>query len=161
MIRNEAEYKEAVKRLQGERERMTVQEKELKKMGLGAAELKRALDPMRSFHLQLAEEIESYERLQRGDFEELKNLHGLGRQLVALRIAKGITQRELADRLDVHESQISRDERNEYHGISVERASKILDALAVNLLSYCDEIFESDSPEPETRSAKSKKKAVG
>lgn len=135
MIRNEAEHKEALRRLQEEKERMKSQEKELKKLGLDKDEIKRAMDPMKSFHLQLAEEIESYERLVKGDLGELSNLHGLGRTLVALRIARGISQRELAQRLEVNESQVSRDERNEYHGISVERASRILDALKVDLRS--------------------------
>ena len=38
-----------------------------------------------------------------------------------------------AAKLGVHESQVSRDERNEYHGITVERAIKILDTLGVKL----------------------------
>jgi hypothetical protein len=135
MIRNEAELKEALRRLQEEKERMKSQEKELKKLGLDKSEIKRAMDPMKSFHLQLAEEIESYERLVKGDLGDLSNLHGLGRTLVALRIARGISQRELAQRLEVNESQVSRDERNEYHGVSVERASRILDALKVDLRS--------------------------
>jgi transcriptional regulator with XRE-family HTH domain len=59
----------------------------------------------------------------------------VGRTLVALRIALGLTQRELAERLDVNESQVSRDERNEYQGITVDRASRILDALGVTLKS--------------------------
>ena len=51
----------------------------------------------------------------------------------SLRIAQGLTQRDLAKRLAVHESQVSRDERNEYFGISMERAVKILDALNAKL----------------------------
>jgi hypothetical protein len=35
--------------------------------------------------------------------------------------------RELARRLGVHETQVSRDERNEYFGITLERAAKILE----------------------------------
>jgi hypothetical protein len=31
--------------------------------------------------------------------------------------------------LDVDESQVSRDERNEYHGMTVDRAARVLDAL--------------------------------
>ncbi|MCU0661708.1 MAG: helix-turn-helix domain-containing protein [Myxococcota bacterium] len=135
MIRNEGEYQEAVRRLQDERERLTQHQAHLEGMGLGVEEVKRALDPLRAFHEQLAEEVESYERLKRGDLDELMNLHGLGVTLVALRIALGLTQRELAERLGVHESQVSRDERNEYHGITVERASRILDAMGVRLRS--------------------------
>jgi transcriptional regulator with XRE-family HTH domain len=72
-------------------------------------------------------------RLKRGEFEELDNLRGLGHLLISLRIAQGISQRELAKKLDVHESQVSRDERNEYFGITLERAVKILDTLNVRL----------------------------
>lgn len=67
-------------------------------------------------------EVEQYERLKRG-------------QLDALRIAQGMTQSELAARLGVHESSVSRDERNAYHGITVECASRVLDALGVELRS--------------------------
>ncbi len=135
MIRNEVEYQEAVKRLKEERGRYDEHERELVRMGLKPDEVKRAMDPLRSFNLQLVEEVEAYERLKRGDLGELDNLHGLGRTLVALRIARGLTQRELAERLDVNESQVSRDERNEYQGITVDRASRILDALGVTLKS--------------------------
>lgn len=90
-------------------------------------------DPMKSFHEQLKEEVASYERLQRGEFEELQNFHGLGRLLIALRISQGVSQRELAERLEVHESQVSRDERNEYHGVTVERANRVLEALGVQV----------------------------
>jgi ribosome-binding protein aMBF1 (putative translation factor) len=88
---------------------------------------------MESFHLQLEEEVESYERLKRGEFDDLDNLRGLGQLLISLRISQGVSQRELAKRLKVHESQVSRDERNEYFGITLERAAKILDALNARL----------------------------
>jgi ribosome-binding protein aMBF1 (putative translation factor) len=133
MIRSEAEYQEASRRILQERERLTEHKKRLEETGLSAAEVKRALDPLRSFHDQFVEEVESYERLKRGEFEAFQNLHGLGQALVALRIARGITQRELARRMDVHESQVSRDERNEYHAVTVQRASRILDALQIKL----------------------------
>ncbi len=133
MIRNEAEYLHASARLLEERNRLSEHRARLKEAGLDDDEVKRVIDPIESFHLQLREEVESYERLRRGEFEELVNLRGLGHLLISLRIAKGISQRDLAKRLDVHESQISRDERNEYFGITLERAIKILDALNVKL----------------------------
>ena len=135
MIRNENEYREAVRRLDEEKARFDQHQDRLMSMGLSADEVKTALDPMRSFHEQLKEEVESYERLKRGEMAELMNLHGLGLTLVGLRIALGLSQRELAERLGIHESQVSRDERNEYHGITVERAARVLDALGVRLIS--------------------------
>src|SRR5215471_16569591 len=133
MIRNEVEYQEASARLADERQRLAEHRARLREAGLGDEEIKRVIDPMESFHLQLQEEVESYERLKRGEFEELENFRGFGHLLISLRIAKGISQRELAKRLSVHESQVSRDERNEYFGITLERAVKILDALNVRL----------------------------
>ena len=133
MIRNETEYQEASARLADERKRLADHRVRLKKAGLSKEEIKRVSDPMESFHLQLEEEVESYERLKRGEFDDLDNLRGLGQLLISLRIAQGVSQRELAKRLKVHESQVSRDERNEYFGITLERAIRILDALNVRL----------------------------
>ena len=61
MIRNENEYREAVGRLADEKLRINAQRAELKKMGLTTAEIKRAVDPILSFHLQLEEEVQSYD----------------------------------------------------------------------------------------------------
>jgi DNA-binding XRE family transcriptional regulator len=140
MIRNESEYREAVERIGQEKQRLARQEAELKAMGLGPAEVKRALDPMRSFHQQLVEEVASYERLKRGEFDEIENLRGMGQLLVSLRIARGLTQRQLAEKLGVHETQVSRDERNEYHGITLERAARVLEALGVEVRSRVERV---------------------
>lgn len=133
MIRNETEYKEAVTRLEDERRRLAEHHERLKETGLSAEEIKRVLDPIESFHRQLREEVDSYERLKRREFDELENFRGFGHLLISLRIAQGISQRDLAKRIGVHESQVSRDERNEYFGITLERAVKLLDALNVHL----------------------------
>ena len=147
MIRNETEYQEAVQRLTEEKQRLAAHEARLQAQGLRGTDLKRAMDPLVSFHLQLEEEVESYERLKRGDVGELKNLHGLGQLLIALRISLGLTQRQLAERLGIHESQVSRDERNEYHGMTVERASRVLDALHVTLRSAVEQPIRPRPPD--------------
>ena len=133
MIRNEDEYQEASKRLDDETLRLEQHRARLKEAGLNDDEIKCVIDSLASSHLQLREEVEAYERLKRGEFEVLDNLRGLGHLLITSRIAQGLTQRELARRLGVHETQVSRDERNEYFGITLERAAKILDALSVRL----------------------------
>jgi len=140
MIRNDTEYRRAVERVRAEDARIQAQKDELKAMGLSRAQITRATDPLVSFHLQLVEEVEAYERLQRGEFDILTNLGGLGCLLISLRIAKGITQTELAERLGVHMSQISRDERNEYHGITLERAQRVLEALGVQVMSRVEQL---------------------
>lgn len=93
-----------------------------------------------SFHEQLKEEVEYYERVKRGEFEAIQNLVDVGRILIGARIALGMTQRELAERLDVSEAQVSKDERNEYHGITLEKAQRILDALGVTLTSRVEHL---------------------
>lgn len=133
MIQCEDDYQQAVCQLKAEEERLRTTQLELQTLNLSEEEIKRVLDPMRSFHEQLKEEVESYEKLKRGEFDEIRNFEGMGRLLVALRIAQGLSQRELAERLNLHESQVSRDERNEYHGISVDRIKRILDALGAEI----------------------------
>ena len=144
MIRNEAEYNEAVRRLADERARMKDQKGKLGELSLSRAEIKRAMDPVRSFHEQLKEEVESYERLKRGDFGEMHNFQGVGQLLIALRIAGGFSQRDLAEKLGVHESQVSRDERNEYHGVTVDRANRVLEALGAVVTSRVEEFTVVD-----------------
>jgi len=144
MIRNENEYKEAVNRIAEEEQRLNDHAMNLRDAGLDPVEVDRVMEPMRSFHEQLKEEVESYERLKRGEFDELLNLKGTGQLLVSLRIALGITQRELADRLGVNESQVSRDERNEYNGIRLDRATKILEVLGVEIRTRVDVIPPSE-----------------
>lgn len=133
MIRNESEYREAVHRLRDERDRLDAHRRALREAGLADDEVKRVCDPMETFHQQLREEVAFYERIARGEFGELRNFRGIGQLLVGLRIAQGLSQRELAERLGVHESQVSRDERNEYFNVTLERATRVLEALNAEL----------------------------
>lgn len=133
MIRNEKEYKEALSRLEKDREVLEAQQRALAESGLSKEEVERVLGPMLSFRAQLEEEVEWYERVRRREFAVSHDVRDMGRTLIALRIANGLSQRELAERLDVSEAQISRDERNEYHGITVERAQRVLDAMGESL----------------------------
>jgi len=126
MIRNEREYKEAVRRLKQDKEVIQKQKISLESINLQPEEISRALEPMLSLHQQLVEEVEWYERVKRKDLDTIKSLDEVGRLLIALRIASGLTQKDLAKCLSVTEAQVSRDERNEYHGISLERAQKII-----------------------------------
>lgn len=135
MIRTESEYRHALARVDAEKQRLSDYAGACASKGFTPEQVAKLLEPLQSFHAQLLEEIDAYERLRRGEFGELENLSGLGRLLIGIRIAKGITQRELAERMGVSETMVSRDERNEYHGITVERARRVLDALGARLLT--------------------------
>ena len=62
---------------------------------------------------------------------ETSDLAHLGLLLVKLRVAAGLTQTELAKRLGVDRSNVSRDESDGYCGITLERATRVLYALNV------------------------------
>ena len=135
MIRTESEYKEAVKRRDAEKVQIAEYRAQLKTQKLSAEMIAKAIQPYESFRLQLVEEIEGYERIKQGIIKDTYNLDAIGQRLIGIRICLGLSQRELAVKLGVHESQISRDEKNEYHGITVERVNEILSALGVSMKS--------------------------
>ena len=139
MIRSEPEYQRALERLKEDQEGIEAQRKVFLEQGLTDEEAEKALEPMISFRAQLEDEVRWYERVRRRDFGVLENLSALGTTLIALRIANGYSQKELADRLGVSEAQVSRDERNEYHGITIERAQRILDAMGETLESRVED----------------------
>jgi predicted transcriptional regulator len=112
---------------------MQAQREKLEELSLPADQIELVMAPLLSFNCQLKEEVEWYERVKRRDFGVFTQLTEIGPLLVALRIANGISQAELAKRLAVDVSQISRDERNEYHGISIERAERVVAALGEEL----------------------------
>lgn len=97
--------------------------------GLSSEHVELCMAPHLTMQDSLEGQLDWYERARRGQIWPLPDLRAIGLSLIALRIAKGLTQRQLAARLGVNEAQVSKDEKNEYHGISVERAQRIIDAL--------------------------------
>lgn len=143
MIKTEKEYLESKNRLDQEYQTIEEHKLKMKNAGLNEDQIRMAIDPLLSFAIQLKEEVEEYEKLKRGQFDKFVNLNGIGRTLVALRIYKGLSQKQLAEKLMVAESQVSRDERNEYHGASIEKIEKILNSLGVVIKSEIDADFRN------------------
>lgn len=80
---------------------------------------------------ELRTQLKRYEQLRDGtitgrDFDSLRELPTA---LIEARIAAKLTQRALADRLDVAEQQIQRWEATAYAGVGLERLQDIADAL--------------------------------
>ena len=133
MIRSEAEYRDAVARAQKTAERLVQYRDELRAEGLSPDEVEKVVGSMVSIQDDLHEEIGRYRRFKEGDLSVFRGLREIGQLLIAARLARGLSQRELSEKLNIHESQVSRDERNEYQGISVERAVQVLEVLSIDL----------------------------
>ena len=102
----------------------------------------------------LKKQLEQYESLKKGEIKCLKLLNP-GQQLIGVRILVGVTQSELAERLNISQAAINKDERNEYSGASFEKLSRV--ALALNChLEVKIEGF-SLSPEKNRRSGKDRR----
>jgi HTH-type transcriptional regulator/antitoxin HigA len=80
-------------------------------------------------------EISEYEDLKEGRLLsfEATNLDSLGELLIKARIARGLTQEQLAAELGMTQQQIARYERNNYQKISLWRLAEIAEALELDL----------------------------
>lgn len=131
MNRNDPERREAARRLEQGRAHLEAHQLELEGLGYGPEAVVLGVAPLLNSVENLSAEIALYDRLARGDLSPHWELDQLGLLLIESRIASGLSQRSLAAKLGCHESQVSRDERNCYHGVTLARAQQILDALGV------------------------------
>jgi DNA-binding XRE family transcriptional regulator len=85
--------------------------------------------------LELEKELAHYEELRSGDMKELTatSILELGSKLIEARIASGLSQRALAERLGIQEQQIQRYEQDRYSAANLNRLSAIADALHVKI----------------------------
>jgi DNA-binding XRE family transcriptional regulator len=92
-------------------------------------------DALKSQIEEMTSDVEEYEALRAGKVTEFEaqSFNDLPNLLVKARIARSMTQKELADRLQVKEQQVQRWESNDFHGASIETLMAIADALSVVL----------------------------
>lgn len=131
--------------LEHEEHTLAEQRRILDATGLNAEQVEAAMEPLLCFNVQLREEVETYEQIMAGNFSGLENFDSIGRLLIALRIRKKLSQRELAIRLGISESQVSRDEADEYHGATLKRLRDVLHALGIRLVNKVT-IIEDSGP---------------
>lgn len=83
----------------------------------------------------MRDELAEYEKLRDGSTTviEATSLAGLADALIKVRIARGWTQRQLADRLGVAEQQVQRYESTSYRTASLARLCDIAEALDVTI----------------------------
>ncbi|MEX2347928.1 MAG: helix-turn-helix transcriptional regulator [Balneolaceae bacterium] len=139
MIRTDKEYRKAIEKLEDEEKILNAQKKHFIELGHTGEELERLMQPLLSFHEQLKEEVETYEQMKRGNLGVLMDFNQIGRWLIGVRIATGLSQKEFAKKIGVSEAQVSRDENNEYHGITIEKAQRLLEILGVRFKAEIEE----------------------
>lgn len=67
-----------------------------------------------------------------GEYDDLKVLYDIKREIIRLRLEQGLSQKELADKINTKQSAISRLESGEYNP-SIEFLAKIANALGKEL----------------------------
>ena len=88
-------------------------------------------DGLQSMIDELREEIQEYERTKQGDVDmtSLTSVHMVPRTLIRARIARGLSQRQLAQLVGLKEQQIQRYEANDYSNVDLGRVQEIARAL--------------------------------
>jgi DNA-binding Xre family transcriptional regulator len=83
----------------------------------------------------LREQLDRYEALKSGKVRQRKvhSLRELPVLLIEGRIAAGLTQRQLADRLGLAEQQVQRYESTLYSGVGLDRLQEVVDALGLEI----------------------------
>lgn len=82
---------------------------------------------------QLEDELREYDHLMTGDLKlpKIDRLDLIAPFIAKLRIAKGVSQTELARRLGVSKQIVSRYEENDYQTVGIARLQEILDAIGI------------------------------
>ena len=81
---------------------------------------------------QLEAEIEEYENMKKSPLPNVLRIHNLveiSHQLVRLRIARRLTQAQLAARIGCKQADVSRLEREDYQGYTISQLKKIAASL--------------------------------
>ena len=82
---------------------------------------------------QLEDELGEYDRLKAGEvaLPHVERLDQIAPFITRIRIAKGLSQTELAKRLGVSKQVISRYEESDYQTVAISRLQEILDAIGI------------------------------
>ena len=84
---------------------------------------------------ELKRQLEEYDQLRSGRLKRLKKsaFQDLPIELIRARIARGLTQKDLARKLGVKEQQIQRYEETDYASASLSRINEVIKALNIEV----------------------------
>ncbi|MGB5634234.1 MAG: helix-turn-helix transcriptional regulator [Waterburya sp.] len=82
----------------------------------------------------LQQEIANYESLRQQQTSiKITSIKELPLALIRARIAMGMTQKKLAEKMGVKEQQVQRDEANQYNSAGFHRIAEVADALGIQI----------------------------
>ncbi|MFM9969904.1 MAG: helix-turn-helix domain-containing protein [Burkholderiales bacterium] len=131
MITNERQY--LITRTELERFQEAIVNTDRDNAALHPKLRKAAREGLESQMKELQEQLLEYEALSAGrdTFFEYDSLTALPEGLIKARIARGMTQKQLAESLNLQEQQIQRYEATMYKGAALERIEAVAKALGV------------------------------
>jgi HTH-type transcriptional regulator/antitoxin HigA len=131
MIKSDAQRERTTVQIEGFRQALAKAEREM--TGKRAAAVRGSYEGMIR-HLE--EELHEYEELKSGELPlpNVERLDQIAPFVAKIRIAKGVSQTELARRLGVSKQVVSRYEENEYQTVAISRLQEILDAIGIKAL---------------------------
>lgn len=132
MIQNEREYR--ITRSQADKFARALEELEASSVeDLPMAALQKSA--IASQLEELREQLAEYDELKSGDVREIavNSFDELPQALIRARIAMGLSQKELAERIGLKEQQIQRYESSDYAGASLHRLKDVSGALGLRI----------------------------
>ncbi len=142
MITNERQYK--ITKGEADRFRTALQgfkELELVRQGVDPVIVAAQRSSLEQQLKELEEQLTAYEKLKSGRVTRLfpESVRDIGQKLIEARIAQGLSQRMLAERLNMKEQQIQRYEQERYRTANLSRLAEVAEALQLDLVAF----FES------------------
>jgi len=131
VIKSDAQRARTVAQIEGFRQALAKVERE--SPGKRSAAIRGSYESMVQ---QLEDELREYDQLRSGELTlpHVERLDQIAPFIAKIRIAKGVSQTELARRLGISKQVISRYEESDYQTVAISRLQEILDAIGIKTL---------------------------
>jgi DNA-binding Xre family transcriptional regulator len=131
MIKSDAQRERTAAQLEGFRQALMKVERETTRKRAGAVR-----GSYEGIIRQLEDELHRYDELKSGELTlpNVERLDQIALFVAKMRIARGVSQTELARRLGVSKQVVSRYEETEYQTVAISRLQEILDAIGIKAL---------------------------
>jgi HTH-type transcriptional regulator / antitoxin HigA len=136
MITNERQYK--ITKSEFKIALRNFKEIDLVKQGVDPLIIAAQRDSLEQQLKDIESQVRDYEQLRSSRVKRLfpASINDIGQTLIEARIAQGLSQRELAERLNMKEQQIQRYEQERYLTANLTRVAEIAEALQLDLVGF-------------------------